>query len=317
MTMIHQDYDTPEFALKFGDMRKLLTRLEMGSEASIASRFRKLRPKFALDNLLSKRGNWLDYDLARVLSICAIYSVNSVSVPQGDAVPIIIRNWPEIARASLAANQAIIDGSEPSDEELVRIYVDAFPLDDAMGSTWAMAAKAPLIGLPHIVLDCRAIVAALVEMRPGDDSLQAAFGMIERTFGWEKLRADEEPRLPSRLESGFFGTGPYFVRARALISVTDAGFVRRRERLRLQSYLDYLEAPPPIDAWKMFIGTDEGKPRLHHMLSGWGIELGLKSNLLASHTLRSAAFPINDRALDLIERGQRHLATLVEADGRL
>ena len=314
--MIEAADNVPNFTLKFSDVRELLTHLEMGSDASIASRFRKLRPKFASDNFLSKRGNWLDYDLTRTLSICAVYSVNSISVPQGDAVPLVIRNWPEIARAFLIANQAMEDGDAPGVGALVRIYVDAFPLDDAIGSTWATSAEAPLTRMPHIVLDCRPIVAALREKREGDDALQPAFALIERTFGWEKLGRDDTPRTPSRRESGFFSTGPYFDRARALISVTNPGILRQREQLRLQTYLDYLEAPPPIDAWKQFIGTDVGEARLYHMLSAWGIDLGLKSTRLASETLRAATFPSNERALDLIERGERHLASLVAADGK-
>lgn len=314
--MIQPPEGSPTFALQFGDMRNLLERLEMGSQASIASRFRKLRPKFASDNLLSKRGNWVEYDLTRILSICTVYFVNSTAIPQGDAVPIVIHNWPEIARACLAANRAMEAGDAAGVEAVVRIYVDAFPFNDAAPSSWSTGAEASLTGVPHIVLDCRPIVGALRAMFADDRRLQPAFDEIDRTFGWEKLGQNDAPRHPFRLESGFFGTGPYFERARSLLSVADPGFLRTRERLRLQAHLDYLEAPPPIDAWKQFIGTDSGKPRLHHMLSAWGLELGLKSTRLASEVLRATTFPSNERALDLIERGERYLAG-VAAEGAI
>lgn len=304
-----------KFVLQYGDLEKLLLDLGMGPQSSIASRFRKLRPKFARDNLLSKTGNRVSYDLTRVLSICAIFQLNSMGVPQGDAVSIVISNWPEIARAFLLASrssEASREEADPLSDGLVQIYVDAFPLSAPAPTSWASIAEVPPIRISHIVLDCRPIFACLGTVGPeAVQQLPRALEELERTFGWERLGESEAPRLPERLDSGFFGSGPYFERARVLVAMRDPTKLPTFELERLQAYLTYVEAPPPIDSWKQYIGTGPGEPRLIHLLAVCGLELGLKSRAVGSDTLRVAAFPSAARALDLIERGEAHLAATI------
>ena len=304
------------FALKYGALDALLTELLGDRGDAVVTRFRKLRPKFAADGLLTENGSRVSYDLTRVLAICAIYEVNALSIPQGHAVDIVVANWPEIARACLTAWQDVPKDGTPSADErpsFVRIYIDALngsPQDD----TWASLEPDAMPGSPHVALDCRPIVSAVIaaaDQSGQGDRLALAFAELDSTFGWDALVEGDAARLPTRKESDFFGTGPYFDRARALLAVEPGKRLHRRRVARLQAALDYLESPAPIDSWKRFIGTDESKPRLVHMLAAWGVELGLKSVTVGEVGTFRIAFSDRPAALALIERGEERVAVLV------
>ena len=301
------------FSLSYGQLERLLLAIDIGSKASIVSRFRKLRPKFAPDQLLSKPGVRVSYDLSRVLSIAAVFGLNSVAVPQGDAVDMVVASWPEIARAAIGAHGGPTSAAGQSGS-VVRIHVDAFPLNGPPGSWASIGADAPE-GLPFVAIDVGPVIRelhALADAAGTAASLRDAVGDLERTFGWEQLVSDADIRLPERLESGFFATGPYFERARALLAVKSGASLSQRDRLRFQAHLDYLEGPPPIDSWKRFIVTEGEKVRLVQLLAAKGLELGLRSTVLASQTLITAASPTEPRALVLIEKGERKVAELAK-----
>lgn len=312
-----QDAGAEPFALKYGAVEALLGELVGGRDNAIVTRFRKLRPKFAGDGILSETGSNVRYDLTRTLGICATFGLNSLGIPQGHAVDLVVANWPEIARACLIAWK-VATGDDSFDDgtwsPVIRLYVDALNDAPRIGS-WASLHPMPVPGRPHVTLDCIPIIDAIRDAAASTgqaDRLASAFADIDRTFGWDALKETDPTRLPARPESGFFGTGPYFDRARVLVSVIHGTGLRLRERQHLQAILDYLESPPPIDAWKQFIGTEPGEPRLYHLLSAWGLELGLKSKLLASEILRGTGFPNDAPALDLIGRGEARIAELIE-----
>jgi hypothetical protein len=302
------------FALKYGALEALLTELVGARDGAVLTRFRKLRPKFAADGLLTETGNRVSYDLTRVLAICAIYEINALSIPQGHAVDIVVANWPEVAKACLAAWRGTEagHGAAPAGSPVVRIYVDAINESPGQGS-WASVDADAVARIPHVALDCRPLVdavSAAAERSGQSERLVLAFAELDGTFGWDSPGESDPLRLPRRLESGFFGTGPYFDRARALLSVDPEEKLHSRQKARLQALLGYLEEPAPIDSWKRFIGTDESETRLIHTLAARGRALGLASSVIGQVAIQQIAFEDQARAIDLIGRGEAHLATL-------
>lgn len=307
-------YAQEPFALKFGELEPLLTRLLGTNQALVLSRFRKLRPKFAADGLQTETGNWVSYDLTRVLAICATFEINALSVPQGHSVDIVVGNWPEFAKTFLKAWRGIRAVGQSADNapSTIRIYVNALGRNPIEGS-WASVEDDAPIGVSHIALDCRVIVdavASAAEQAGKKDQLADAFDELEITFGWEVMTEHDAERLPRRRGSDFFGTGPYFARARALLAAEPDMPIDARSRDRLQATLDYLEKPAPIDSWKRFIGTDVHKPRLVHRLAAWGAGLGLRSNTIGLSGTLQSAFDDRDETIRLIERGEKRAAEL-------
>ena len=288
--MPHQDSSDVPFGLTYGQSEDLLVTLTAGKRAKIASRFRKLRPKFAADDLLTKTGNHVKYDLARVLSMGAIFTVNSLGIPQSHAVEIVVSNWPEIARACILTFRHP-PAADVAQATTLNLYIDA--LDEGVGEediiSWGTTHDDDS-GIPHAVMDMAPILDALKAHGHRDDArLDAAFNSLEEEFGWGVRSPDAVPLLPARIESEFFGTGPYFQRARALMSFAVGSTITSRQELRLQTFLDYLESPPPVDAWKQYIGADERAPRLVHILGARGAALGLRSKNVVTETLVAAS----------------------------
>lgn len=315
--MIKRNAGGKTFALKYGALESTITALVGGRGSAIVSRFRKLRPKFASDGMLTETGNRVSYDLTRILAIFATYEINSLSIPQGHAVDIVVANWPEIARACLTAWLNVPERAPTLESEppsLVRIYIDALN-DPPQEGSWASLQPDAFLGIPHVALDCRPLIDAVIDAaKQSNQSAQLvkAFVELESTFGWDDLAEEDPKRLPSRKESDFFGTGPYFGRARILLAVEPGQQIHRRRAARLQAVLDYLEKPAPIDSWKRFIGTEPGRPRLVHMVAAWGVALGLKSATIGEVAILSGVSYDRTAALDLIRRGEEHVAKLVE-----
>lgn len=305
-----------DFALRYSAMVEFLAATTDGTQKSIESRFRKLRPKFAPDNLLTSPGIRVEYDLTRVLAIGAIYALNALGLAQGHAVDIVVANWPEIALGYAAAwrehsKQLGTDDDTPS---LVSIYVDAFDegrdgRDTALAS-WASNTESDPIDLSHVLLDCGPLVSALsciADKANQQSTLRAAFEELGADFSAPVAIPRE---ISGKSGSAFFSTGPYFDRARTVLASEPGRKLSRRKVARLQTYLQYLEVPPSIDAWKAIIGREAGGPRLHQMLAAWGVRLGLQSSVVAGEAMVDAAF---DRAgaLSLIESGEAALSALL------
>ena len=308
------------FGLQYRELEELIVAILGGHREKVVTRFRKLRPKFAPDMLLSRPGIRVTYDLPRVLSIAAVYLVNSVTVPQAQAVDLVIANFPEIARGCLLAWEAVRSGGEGDRKRCaVFLHVDAF--DDAWdgspsGATWASVGPSDSDAGAQIVIDCHHIVSKVVAVhtaRDDPDSLVLAFEELARTYGWADKRQDDAPVIPTRLGSAFFSTGPYFARARAILAQDPETSITVQRRAMLQAHRDYIEAPPPIDGWKRHIGTEQGAPRLCHLIGVWGMELGLRSTIVGPEVIKLASYPSDVRALELIERGERTLERLIDA----
>lgn len=301
------------FTIKYGLLEHLLQDIVGGRQSAIVSRFRKLRPKLAADGLLTETGNHVAYDLKRILAISAIFQLNALAIPQGHAVDIIVNNWVEVAQACLGA-QAVAthdySGSLPPAATL-SIYIDA--LNGGPGvESWASFQSTGLVGASYIAFDCHRIVQLLTRigerLPDGSRRLGAAFDEMRRDFAPVAKETSDDDPVSRPVERSLFSDGPYFDRARSLLSAEPSTDRHSLTTCRLQTYLNYLENPAPIDSWKAHIGTKAGEPRLGHFVSAWGVEIGLSSNNMGSvETLRTAASG-RERALQLISDGERHVA---------
>ncbi len=129
------------------------------------------------------------------------------------------------------------------------------------------------------------------------------------------MREEDAPILPQRADSDFFGTGPYFDRARALLGHEPDAYLHPNVAPRLQAFLDYLEEPAPIDSWKRYIGSSSEEPRLVHILAAWGADLGLQPRSFGAEILKAACRRDRAYALTLIKSGEEVAAQLVERVG--
>ena len=140
----------------------------------------------------------------------------------------------------------------------------------------------------------------------GSQRLSAAFDELHQEFGPATGQKSHHALVPKPIERSLFSDGPYFARARSLLSAEPSTDRHPLTTSRLQTYLDYLENPAPVDRWKAHLGTTAEEPRLGHFLSAWGVEIGLSSNTIGSvDTLQTAAMG-REQALKLISGGERH-----------
>jgi hypothetical protein len=317
--MAQIDQSTVGYGLKYGELEDLTVAILGGHREKVITRFRKLRPKFAPDMLLSSPGVRVIYDLPRVLSIAAVFLVNSISVPMAKAVDLVVANFPEIARGCLLA-WAAVRADDVADRAQFSVNIHVYGFDDdwengAYSVTWASVGPSPSATGAHIVVDCLHIVQNLLSCHDASGpgvSLVDGFEDLSRTYGWVNKLEGDEPVVPRRLGSNFFSTGPYFARAQAILAQVPDQPISEGRRALLQSHLNYIEWPPPIDAWKRSLGTEEGAPRLCHLVAVWGLGLGLQSSIAGTEVLRDASFPSNVRAAALIRGGEQMLAELIE-----
>jgi hypothetical protein len=309
------------FGLRYGELEDLTVLILGGHREKVITRFRKLRPKFAPDMLLSSPGVRVNYDLPRVLSIAAVFLVNSTGVPLAKAVDLVIANFPELARGCLLTWKAADTGDDADRSRfLINIHVDGFDDEWEKGAysvSWASNGPIQSEAGAHIVVDCLHVVHNLVvhqEATGRRGSLAEGFDDLSRTYGWVNRLQGEAPVLPRRLGSSFFSTGPYFARARAILAHSPDQPISKARRALLQSHLNYIEWPPPIDAWKGILGTEHGAPQLRHLLAVWGLELGLQSSIAGTEVMKDVSFPSDVRASALISGGEQMIAELVEVE---
>ena len=299
------------FVIGYGLLEDLLQDIVGGRNGVIVSRFRKLRPKLAADGLLTETGNHVAYDLKRILAISAIFQLNALAIPQAHAVDIVVRNWAEIAQTFLQAQALATRQSSESlqSEGILHIYIDALT-DSPEVTSWALLQPDDKTGMSHLAIDCHRVVALLAQLcerQPaGSQRLSAAFDELHQDFGPATGQESHYAVVPKPIERSLFSDGPYFARARSLLSAEPSADRHPLTTSRLQTYLDYLENPAPVDRWKAHLGTKAEEPRLGHFLSAWGVEIGLSSNTIGSvDTLQTAAMS-REQALKLISGGERH-----------
>lgn len=296
--------------LRYGNLEDLLVELSGGDKRSVAGRFRNLRQMPFPDAIRTGTGNRVEYDLPRVLALSAVFEVNALLVPQAHAVAVVQGVWPELVRGFIAAavGMGILQkpGSMPSGlSATVSILPDGFssavPPTMTASNIAGGPARIEAQEAADLRVDCAGLMARLapaIERSSGRPGAARAFGDLDRTFGWS---VGSVPHRAAAAElvagSSFLDRGPYLERADAFLRICEAlpdrddddVPVRRRDRQAAQNLLDYLCRPSPIDAWKAEIGTDEGRPRLKHLLTAVGVAAGLKPIVLFPSTLHSTA----------------------------
>ena len=303
---------TQEKGLSYGALETLLAALHECTTDQIRIRFRKLRMRPFPDEIRSGTGKRIVYDLPRTLAIAAVFELNRMLVPQGQAVAIVEQTWPEWCRAAIAA--AIeVDLLErpramPADAgRVLRLQPDAFATGEPV---WASTTPSPEThpAGPCMSIDLRRIVGAIASPQRDaryQDDLIVAFNSLEQTFGWTR------PEIPTRADVAkmtkgrdFLDRGPYLDRAETLLEAPDRWFDPQHPEAgrRLQAVFEYLEDPVPIDAWKAEIGTEPNAPRLKHLLHAYAIERGLVPRKKLPHTLlNSSTIDTRERALALVK----------------
>jgi hypothetical protein len=274
--------------LSYTALESLIIGLHSAQPQAVRARFRKLRLRPFPDDIRSGQGNRVDYDLSRTLAIIAVFEVNALHVPQGQAAAIVEATWPEWCRASIAAACGLGLITSPQDmpawsAATVTMLPDAFM--DAPTAVAAHASRSDVRlsegGAPAIAVEVTRLVSALHSAVPeGDaDALTCAFEDLERSHGWTRKTFPSRSELAQVARGrGFLEKGPYEDRARALLDATldGGGHVLLQHRGRLQAIADYLDEPAPVDAWKSVVGTDGGSARLGHLLQAWAVQIGLK-----------------------------------------
>lgn len=299
--------DSTPFSVGYGTLSRMLAGLMASDEDAITSRFRKLRLRSFPDDFGDGTGNRVAYDLPRVLAFASVFGLNGLFIPQGHAVELVSRSWPELCRAAIAA--AIGAGlvpaprAMPSDAgQVAKILPLAFRDEPVVAAT-NRPGKIDLAS-PSISIDQSRVVSRLVEVAEAagcSRQLGGAFAELERLFGWSP------PVEIARLErtGSFLSEGPYVARAQALLEAPKEDFDEARpdRRMRLQWLLDYLERPAPVDAWIAEGGTAENEARLKHLIHFWARDMGLKPRKEWLSTVGiKVGSDLRTRALELLSR---------------
>ncbi len=257
------------FALPYGTLERTIADINATDPEAIRIRFRKLRLRPFPRDIRTGTGVRVRYDLARSIAIATVFELNSLWLPQGNAVSIVERAWPEICRAAICA---------ASDLGLMRLPPaapsSAGPVVTFMPDGFASAATADIVAArvggrrdsagSGLRLDMRRQISALVSaVDTGDPG--AAFADLEARFGWTR---SHDTAASDRSARDFLNDGPYFDRAEALLDLAHDADVAADAAPsdRMQALVDYLADPAPVDVWKTNLGTSANKPRLGHLL---------------------------------------------------
>lgn len=282
--------------MRYGDLEQMLVEQTGGDQRSVLGRFRNLRQMPFPDAIRTGTGNKVEYDLPRVIALCVAFELGAMMIPQSQAVAIVRDTWPEIIRGFIAAAVELglmaRPGGMPADATaLVKILPDGFapsggPAATASGrSEWDGGDQGTGASV-HI--DCEASLSSIRDhveegSRDSKDTTRA-FADLDRTFGWSKGVVPHRASARDLFDgTSFLDRGPYLERATAFLRIavplpgekTPLVQRRRRSRRSAQNLLDYLGRPSPIDAWKGEIGTEDGRPRLKHLLAAVGEAVGL------------------------------------------
>ena len=300
--------------LSYTALEALIIDLHSAQPQAVRARFRKLRLRPFPDDIRSGQGHRVEYDLSRTLAILAVFEVNALHVPQGQAAAIVEATWPEWCRASIAAACGLGLMTRPRDmppwsAATVTVLPDAFSDAPTTVAAYAAAFDARLSegGAPVIAVEVTRLVSALHSAVPaGDaDALTCSFEDLERSHGWTRKTFPSRSELAQVARGrGFLEKGPYEDRARTLLDATldRDGHVLPQHRGRLQAIADYLDEPAPVDAWKSVVGTDGGSARLGHLLQAWAVQIGLKPRKRFPETVLATAGDDPDvRARALLE----------------
>ncbi|MEI5688081.1 MULTISPECIES: hypothetical protein [Sphingomonas] len=257
------------FALPYGTLERTIAEISGTDPESIRIRFRKLRLRPFPRDIRTGTGVRVRYDLARSIALATVFELNSLWVPQGSAVSIVERAWPEICRAAIcaASNQGLLrlpPAAPSSVGPVVTFMPDGFAsaatadiVAARVGSRQDAAGSGLRLDMSHQI---SALVSAVDTGDPG-----VAFADLEARFGWTR---SHDAAVPDHPAGDFLDDGPYFDRAEALLSLAPDVDVAADAvpSERMQALVDYLADPSPVDVWKANLGTSADKPRLGHLL---------------------------------------------------
>lgn len=251
--------------LSYGVTERLLVELQETGPESIRTRFRKLRLRPFPDDIRSGTGIRIAYGLSRILALAAVFDLNRLYVPQGQAVAMVEEAWPEWSRVFLPDAYRDASGLE--------LFVSNLATDNDVKRT-----------PPIIAVDAGRIVDGIVRVtkaRPG--ALDIAFQAVERAFGWTPPSTPHRAAVAGMSRGrGFLDKRPDFERAEALLLAPEEwvdAATRSLAHVRLNALLRYVADPAPIDRWKGEIGIKEDRPRLKHLIAFWADENGMRSGI--------------------------------------
>ncbi|MGP7795641.1 hypothetical protein [Sphingomonas sp. CLY1604] len=294
-------------ALTYGELERTIADLNGTDPEAIRVRFRKLRLRPFPSDIRTGTGVRVRYDLARTIALATVFELNSLWLPQGSAVSIVERAWPEICRAAVcAASDLGVANRPPAAPSTAGAVVTFMPDGFASGAVaevvaaWAGSSSTP--SASGIRVDMTRPVSAVLATADAGDPV-AAFADLEARFGWTRPH-DVAP--PGGKLGDFLEDGPYLERADALLGAAGAleAATDGPSRVRIQALVDYLAEPAPIDAWKASIGRHADEPRLGHLLMSFARLHGLDAP--GYETVEAAVGPedLGILAADLI-RGAR------------
>lgn len=279
--------------MRYGDLEHVLVEVTGGDKRSVLGRFRNLRQMPFPDAIKIGTGNYVEYDLPRVLAFCAVYGINALLVPQSHAVALVREIWPELVRGFIASAVEMGMAERPQQmpkdiSAVVSILPDGFAPEDRAANT---AANLPLTTQDEAVvadlrIDCAAlmaIVAPRLDNGLDEDCALSAFRDLDRSFGWTRGAVPHRATASDMFSgSSFLDRGPYLERASAFLRIAatlptedDDPPARSRSVQAAQNLLEYLARPVPIDEWKGEIGTEEGRPRLKHFIAAVAAAAGM------------------------------------------
>lgn len=261
--------DLNAFALSYGTLERTIADINATDPEAIRIRFRKLRLRPFPRDIRTGTGIRVRYDLSRSIALATVFELNSLWLPQGSAVSMVERAWPEICRAAICAASDLglmrLPPAAPSSAgAIVTFMPDGFASSATAEIVAARVGGRTDLGGSGLRLDMGRQISALVSAVDMDDP-GAAFADLDARFGWTR---SEDTVVPSDPAGDFLADGPYFDRAEALLGLArDADAVAEAARSdRMQALVDYLADPAPVDAWKANLGTSPDKPRLGHLL---------------------------------------------------
>lgn len=265
------------FALSYGALERTIAGINATDPEAIRIRFRKLRLRPFPRDIRTGTGVRVRYDLSRSIALATVFELNSLWLPQGSAVSIVERAWPEICRAAICAAADLglvkLPPATPSGAgPIVTFMPDGFAPPNAADVVAARVGDRMASTGSGLRLDIGRQISALASaVDTGDPG--AAFAELGTKFGWTR---PHDTVASGRPAGDFLDDGPYFDRAEALLGLardTDADADADADAAanvapsdRMQAIVDYLANPAPVDVWKANLGTAADRPRLGHLL---------------------------------------------------
>lgn len=295
------------FALTYGALERTIADLNATDEEAIRIRFRKLRLRPFPSDIRTGTGIRVRYDLARSIALATVFELNSLWMPQGSAVAVVERTWPEICRAAICAASELGLMPRPAAAPscagaIVTFMPDGFASGrsaEVVAARASGASRTAGAGLHlNMIGQVSALAGAVDAVDPG-----AAFVDLESRFGW--TAGDDAVTRKGPIGS-FLEEGPYFDRAAALLEWDGTAYAiaGAQPRMRMQVLVDYLADPVPADMWKANLTSRSGAPRLGDLLMAFAKLQGFEAPACALIE-STGSHDVGIQAGDIIREAQR------------